>query len=178
MLQIIVPKTELWDEEKEEFIYVKEHKLQLEHSLVSISKWESKWCKSYFSKKEKTKEEILDYIRCMTITQNVDPYVYYCLTKDNEEQIKKYIESPMTGLRFPKDGKTAPSREVVTSEVIYYWMIALGIPFECQKWHINRLMSLIKVCNIKNKPSKKLSGREVAERHAAINAARRKARKK
>ena len=174
MLQIIVPETELWDEIREEFVYVKGHKLQLEHSLVSVSKWESKWCKSYFSKEEKTREEILDYIRCMTITQNVDPYVYYCLTKDNEEQIKKYIEAPMTGTTFSKEQKGGSNREIVTSEIIYYWMISLGIPFECQKWHLNRLITLIKVCNIKNQPPKKRSRREIMSQHAALNAARRK----
>ena len=174
MLQIVVPASELWDEENEEFIYTKEQKLQLEHSLVSISKWESKWNKPYLSKEEKTNEEILDYIKCMTITQNVDPYVYYCLTKENMEQIQKYIEAPMTATTFSKEPKGGSNREVVTAEIVYYWMISLGIPLECQKWHFNRLFTLIKVCNIKNQPPKKRSRREVMSQHAALNAARRK----
>ena len=178
MLHIIVPARELWDEEKEEFVYVKKQNLQLEHSLVSISKWEKKWHKPYLSKEKKTHEEILDYIRCMTITQNVDPYVYYCLTDDNMEQIQKYIEDPMTATTFSKESKGGSSREVVTAEIIYYWMISLGIPFECQKWHFNRLFTLIKVCSIKNQPPKKRSRREIMSQHAAVNAARRKRAKK
>ena len=178
MLQIIVPERELWDEKKEEFVYIKKQKLQLEHSLVSISKWESKWCKPYFSKENKTHEEIIDYIRCMTITQNVDPYVYYALSNDNMEQIQKYIKAPMTATIFSKEPKGGSSREVVTAEIIYYWMISLGIPLECQKWHFNRLFTLIKVCNIKNQPPKKRSRREIMSRHAAVNAARRKRVKK
>ena len=178
MLQIIVPERELWDEKKEEFVYIKKQKLQLEHSLVSISKWESKWCKPYFSKENKTHEEIIDYIRCMTITQNVDPYVYYALSNNNMEQIQKYIKAPMTATIFSKEPKGGSSREVVTAEIIYYWMISLGIPLECQKWHFNRLFTLIKVCNIKNQPPKKRSRREIMSRHAAVNAARRKRAKK
>ena len=118
MLQIIVPERELWDEKKEEFVYIKKQKLQLEHSLVSISKWESKWCKPYLSKENKTHEEIIDYIRCMTITQNVDPYVYYALSNDNMEQIQKYINAPMTATTFSKEPKGGSSREVVTAEII------------------------------------------------------------
>ena len=178
MLQIVVPERELWDEEKEEFVYTKKQKLQLEHSLVSISKWESKWCKPYLSKESKTHEELLDYIRCMTITQNVDPYVYYCLTKENMEQIQKYIEAPMTATTFSKEPKGCSSRETITAEIIYYWMISLGIPLECQKWHFNRLFTLIKVCNIKNQPPKKRSRREIMSQHAAINEARRNRAKK
>lgn len=178
MLRIVVPETELWDEKNEVFVYVKEHKLQLEHSLVSVQKWEQKWCKSYFSRKEKTREEILDYIRCMTITQNVDPYVYYCLTRENEEQIKNYIDAPMTAVTFPNEKKGGRGREVITAEIIYHWMISLQIPFECRKWHLNSLIALIKVCNIKNQPPKKMGSRELASHHRAINAARRKGRRK
>lgn len=174
MLQIIVPAQELWDEVKEEFVYTKEQKLQLEHSLVSISKWESKWNKPYLSKEEKTNEEVLDYIRCMTITQNVDPNTYYCLTSENMKQVEQYIQAPMTGTTFSKDQNKGSNREIITSEIIYYWMISLGIPFECQKWHLNRLLTLIKVCNIKNAPPKKRSRREIMSQHAALNAARRK----
>lgn len=172
MLQITVPAVEMFDDEKQEFITGKEQTLQLEHSLVSLSKWESKWCKSFFSKQKKTYEETLDYIKCMTLTQNVQPEVYTRLTRENIIEINKYIEAPMTATYF-SDRNDKPNRETITSELIYYWMIALNVPFECQKWHLNRLLTLIKVCNIKNKPPKKMSKREIMSRNAALNAARR-----
>lgn len=174
MLQITIPSIELWDEKKEEFIYTKGQTLQLEHSLVSLSKWESKWCKSFLFTKEKTYEETLDYIKCMTLTQNVDPEVYNRLTNVNIDDINKYIEAPMTATFFSDDKLTKSSREIITAELIYYWMIALNIPFECQKWHLNRLLALVKVCNIKNSPPKKRSGKEIMSRNAALNATRRK----
>lgn len=173
MLQITIPATELWDESKQEFIYMKPQTLQLEHSLVSLSKWESKWCKPFLSKEEKSIEETIDYVRCMTITQNVKPEVYNCLTNDNITQINEYIQTPMTATYFSKSNGR-PSREQVTAELIYYWMIALGIPFECQKWHLNRLLTLIQVCNIKNEPPKKMSKRAIMSRNAELNASRRK----
>lgn len=174
MLQITIPAVELWDERKQEFVTTKEQTLQLEHSLVSLSKWESKWCKAFLTKQEKTFEETLDYIKCMTITQNVDPEVYNRLTNENIEEINKYIEAPMTATYFSDDKTAKSSREQITAELIYYWMIALNIPFECQKWHLNRLLTLIKVCNIKNQPPKKRSRKEIMSRNAALNAARRK----
>ena len=174
MLRITIPAAELWDEERQEFVSTKEQTLQLEHSLVSLSKWESKWCKAFLSKNDKTAEETLDYVRCMTITPNVDPNTYNFLTPDNIEEINKYIQAPMTATYFREDKNSKGSREVVTAELIYYWMIALNIPFECQKWHLNRLLALVKVCNIKNSPPKKYSKRELASRNAALNAARRK----
>lgn len=174
MLQITIPAGEQWDEINQVFINTKEQTLQLEHSLVSLSKWESKWCKAFLTKNEKTDEETIDYIKCMTITQNVDPNVYNCLTKENVEQIKKYIEAPMTATYFSEEHSGKSSREQVTSELIYYWMIALNIPMECQKWHLNRLLTLIRVCNIKSQPPKKMSKRAIMSRNAALNAARRK----
>ena len=174
MLRIIVPSTEMWDEVNEKFVDSKEHVLQLEHSLVSLSKWESKWCKPFLSKENKTFEETIDYIRCMTINQNIPDEVYNCLTGENIREINEYISAPMTATRFSNDVTGKGSREQITSELIYYWMIALNIPFECQKWHINRLLTLIRVCNIKNHPSKKMSRREIMNRNTALNAARRK----
>ena len=173
MLYITIPKVTGWDEKNEEFVDIKEQTLKLEHSLVSLSKWESKWHKSFLSTQDKTTEEILDYIRCMTLTQNVKPEVYNRLTRKNIEEINKYIEDPMTGTYFSKT-KSSSQREIVTSELIYYWMISLNIPMECQKWHLNRLLTLIRVCNIKNQPSKKMSRNEIMSRNAALNAARRK----
>ena len=174
MLQITIPGIELWDESREIFTQTKEQTLQLEHSLVSLSKWESKWGKVFLSKQEKTYEETIDYIKCMTITQNVDPNVYNHLSKSIIDKITEYIEAPMTATYFSKEQSSGNSREQVTSELIYYWMIALNIPFECQKWHLNRLLTLIRVCNIKNQPPKKMSKRAIMSRNAALNAARRK----
>jgi hypothetical protein len=175
MLQIVVPSHEYYDELKNEFITVKGQVLQLEHSLVSISKWESKWNKPFLSKEKKTVEEFLDYVRCMTLTQNVNPMVYRNINDKIAKQIMDYIEAPMSATWF-NEAKTPVKRssEVVTSELIYYWMVALQIPFECQKWHFNRLMTLIRICNIKNAPKKKMSKSEILSRNAALNAARRK----
>ena len=174
MLQITVPATEMYDESRNEFVYTKEQTLQLEHSLVSLSKWESKWCKSFINSKNLSDEETIDYIKCMTLNKDVDPAVYTRLTLVNMTQIKQYIEAPMTATYFADDKKKGQSRETVTSELIYYWMIALNIPFECQKWHLNRLLTLIRVCNVKNQPPKKMSKRDIMSRNAALNAARRK----
>lgn len=175
MLWLKIPLTqEGWDEEKQEFVESTYKVLQLEHSLVSISKWESKWGKAFLSKGEKSIEETLDYIKCMTITQSVDPDVYNHLTMENIRQVNEYIEAPMTATTFHERPNSSRSREVVTSELIYYWMIALNIPVEFQKWHLNRLLTLIRVCNIKNTPPKKMSRREIMSRNAALNASRRR----
>ena len=174
MLRITIPAVEQWDEAKQEFIYTKEQTLSLEHSLVSLSKWESKWCKPFLTKQEKTFEETLDYIKCMTLTQNVDPEVYNYLTNENIKEINEYIGAPMTATYFSDEKTSKISREQVTAELIYYWMIALNIPFECQKWHLNRLLTLIKVCSIKNQPPKKRSKKDIMSRNTALNAARRK----
>ena len=180
MLTITIPATppvELWDESKQEFVIkqgTKEQTLQLEHSLVSLSKWESKWCRSFLSKPPATTEETIDYIKCMTLTKNVDPEAYTHLTDENIDQIKAYINAPMTATTFSDDRQGRRNNEIVTSELIYYWMISLQIPVvECQKWHINRLLTLIRVCNIKNQAPKKRSRREIMSRNAALNAARR-----
>ena len=175
MLQITVPiSPEGWDAEKEEFIAPQTKVLQLEHSLVSLSKWESKWHKPFLAKNNKTLEETIDYIKCMTITQNVNPNVYEHLTKQNMDMIGKYIDDSMTATFFTEEKMRRTNSEIITSELIYYWMIALNIPFECQKWHLNRLLTLIKVCNIKNQPPRKMSTRDRLSRNAAWNEARRK----
>lgn len=175
MLKITIPATEQYDAVNNLFYNIKEQTLVLEHSLVSLAKWESKWHKPFISKDKKTIEEMIDYIRCMTLTQNVDPLVYNCINQSNIEEVEAYIDSSMTATTFAKSN--APqNREVITAELIYYWMIALSIPFECQKWHLNRLFTLIRVCSIKNSPSKKMSKREIMSRNRALNEARRKAR--
>lgn len=174
MLTITIPATEMYDEKTETFISSKEQTLQLEHSLVSLSKWESKWCKAFLSKEEKTLEETKDYIKCMTITQNVDPDVYNALTNSNINEINNYIAAPMTATTFYETNQRGRNNETITSELIYYWMISLNIPMECQKWHLNRLLTLIRVCNVKNEPPKKMGRSETARRYASLNAARRK----
>ena len=174
MLQITIPEVELWDEKNQRFVYVKEQTLSLEHSLVSISKWESKWCKPFLSKEQKTTEEVLDYVRCMTLTQNVNPDVYKYLTKDNIKEINDYIGAPMSATVIYDQESNRPNREKITSELIYYWMIAMNIPFECQKWHLNRLLKVIQVCSIKNRPPKKMGRQQILSRNAALNEARRK----
>lgn len=171
MLKITIPSIELYDEAKEEFVFSKEQVLQLEHSLVSLSKWESRWCKPFLSKDKKTIQESIDYIACMTITQNVDPNIYTRITSEHIEQVTEYIDAPMTATTFSNQEKSI-NREVITSEIIYYWMVALNIPFECQKWHLNRLLTLISVCNIKNKPPKKGNKKDIMSRNAALNAKR------
>lgn len=173
MISITIPAGELYDFSKEEFIVIKDHTLLLEHSLVSIAKWESKWEKPFLGDEKKTKTEIIDYIRCMTITQNVDPVVYNFITDQNIEDVSKYIEAPMTATWFSeKNTGPAINKEVVTAEIIYYWMITFNIPVEFQKWHLNRLLTLIKVCSIKNAPKEKMRKSEILSKYKALNKAR------
>lgn len=164
---------EYYDEEKNEFIYYDEHNLELEHSLVSISKWEAKWCKPFLTANEKTIEEVLDYVRCMTMNAELPIEVYIRLTSDNLKDINEYIGNPMTATTFNNE-KKAGGREIVTSEIIYYWMVTFNIPFECQHWHLNRLLTLVKVCNVKNNPPKKMSKEEILNRNRALNEARKR----
>lgn len=173
MLKITIPKREMFNDKTQEFFETKEYVIQLEHSLVSLSKWESKWNIPFMSKNEKTIDETIDYIRCMTITQNIPIEAYNNLTNENIKEINEYIGKPMTATTFSKR-ESGRGSEIVTSELIYYWMTALNIPMECQKWHLNRLLTLIKVCSIKQNPGKKMSSREITSRNAALNAARRK----
>lgn len=173
MLTIYIPAQEGWDEEKERFVeYRNARTIQLEHSLVSISKWESITEKTFLSNKNISMDETLLYIKCMTITQNVDDDVYSRLTDKNIEEINAYIGKKMSALYFLKGEKNNGAQESITSEVIYYWMIALNIPFECQKWHLNRLLALIQVCNVKNKTGN-VSKKDLMARSRAINNARR-----
>lgn len=176
MLRITIPPGEMYDECKNEFYSLdKPVTITLEHSLVSLSKWESKWKKPFISKSEdRTIEETIDYIKCMTITQNVNEDAYKFLTNENINAVNSYISDTMTATKIYSDKKERNSRKAITSELIYYWMISLNIPFECQKWHLNRLLMLIEVCNAENQPPKKRSNKEVMSEYAAINAARRK----
>ena len=174
MLQIVIPAIELWDESKEEFVtYQKEQTLQLEHSLVSLSKWEEVWCKPFLETEELTYEETLDYIKFMTLTKNVDPSVYERLTRGQMKQITDYIKAPRTATTFTTQSNSGGKKERITSELVYYWMFSLQIPIECQKWHLNRLLTLIRIFNVKNGPQKKMSKRDVAAQYAKLNAERR-----
>lgn len=176
MLPIFIPATEAWDSKRRVFINHDAITLQLEHSLVSLSKWESKWNKPFLAKGEKTDEETLDYIRCMMVTENVPQWAYDHIATDGQiiEQIRTYINAPMTATTFSKDNSTKVNREVITSEIIYYWMISFNIPVEFQHWHLNRLITLIRVCGAKSAKPQKTSRKDIMSRNAALNEARKK----
>lgn len=173
MLIIKVPSREFFNDSKQEFITIKGCEIELEHSLLSVSKWESKWKKSFISNDNKTTEETLDYIRCMMLNDRYTSYVNY-LTQENINDINNYISDSMTATVFYDDNTTSKKKETITSELIYYWMIASNIPMECEKWHLNRLLTLIRICSIKNAPPKKMSKRDIMDRNKALNEARRK----
>lgn len=181
MIEILIPEQhyEFYDEVKETFlppINIKETKIQIEHSLISVRKWEQKWQKPFLQDTEKTYEEITDYIRCMTLTHGIDQEVYHWIPEKVIKEIIEYINNPMTATWFSKSdliGAQKNSREVVTAEIIYYWMITLNIPIEFQKWHLNQLLTLIKVVNIKNGKPKKVNKRDAARERAALNKKRR-----
>ena len=179
---ITIPEQELFDESTQSFITTKEVKLRLMHSLVSVHKWEMKWKKSFLKTFDKdnannvTREELLSYVECMTVTQNIDPDVYLLLTPSDIEEILKYIEDPMTATVINnRDPNTSyGKKKVITAELIYAWMILQGIPKECDKWHLNTLMTLIRVVSIEGNPKrKKESKAEAMARHKATNARRR-----
>lgn len=170
MLQIVVPEQEFYNEEDETFVKKPSVTLRLEHSLISIAKWEAKWEIPYLSTADKTTEQVIDYIRCMTVDK-VDPEVYERLSLENMKNIQEYITAKMTATWFTET--PSPShREIITSEIIYYWMIELGIPAEYQKWHINRLLALVRTINEKRKPAKKMSTQDMIAQRKALNEAR------
>jgi len=175
MLIIKIPEQEYFDQEKNEFIVCKAYTLKLEHSLVSISKWESKWKKPFLTSDEKTPAEFIDYIRCMTINQDVPEEVYALLGHDNVRKIEEYIMDPATATTVSDRRKGSAGRpEIPTSELIYYWMVSNGIPFECEKWRLNRLITLIKICNAKGNPQQ-MSKAEIYAMNSALNKSRRAA---
>ncbi len=164
---------EFFDEKKEEFIELKKQTIKLEHSLISVSKWESKYHLPFLNT-EMTNEQTIDYIKCMTISRDVDDKIYDFLLDSNFEAIVKYINDPMSATTI-NDFRKGSSREIITSEIIYYWMIECNVPLECEKWHLNRLLTLIKVIDLKRAPAKKMSKGEIMARNRALNDARRKA---
>jgi hypothetical protein len=178
LLSITIPPFSFFDERTEEFIeFDKPTHLQLEHSLLSISKWESKWHKPFIGNSltpPKTNEELIDYIRCMTLTQKVDPQVYLGINNDVLQKVTAYIEDSMTATTFSDEHNKKFNSEIITAEIIYYWMVALKIPFECQKWHLNKLIALIKVVSLKQQPPKKIPKGEYAKTRRGLNAARKK----
>lgn len=174
MLEIEIPDAEFFDETNEEFVYVNGITLRLEHSLVSLSKWESEWKIPFLSDKPKTVEQTIDYIRCMTINQNVNPLVYKLINNTHVEKINEYIADNKTATTFNESHSPKRSREIVTSELIYFWMAQFNIPMECQKWHLSRLLTLIRISSIKNSPEKKMSKRAIMSQNRSLNAARRK----
>lgn len=167
MLKIYVPERKLLNEETNELTTVKGTWLQMEHSLVSISKWEANWGRPYLIEKPLTPPQLIDYFKCMTITQNVDPLVYNCLTKANCEDIIQHIRKPMTATTLQK--KKTSRKRIITSEVIYAWMFALNIPLACEKWHLNRLLTLIEVCQQEREGPKKQSKKETLEYMESMN---------
>lgn len=172
MLTITIPGTEYYDDSKSEFVHPEATKLELEHSLVSISKWESKWEKPFLATGEKTNEEILSYIQMMVLSPENSPEEILTLTDENVKEIQQYIDAKRTATWFVENKISTRTGETITSELVYYWMIAFQIPFECQYWHINRLFTLIRVCNEKNAKPKKMSRAEVAQRQRDLNAQR------
>lgn len=180
-LKITIPATEMWDPVARRFYDVKEQTITMEHSLVSLSKWEAKWKIPFVGNNKLTVDQLLDYFRCMTFEKNVDPMAYNCLTQDQVTDITKYIDDTMTATWFGKsedDAAAHTDNRPVTSELIYYWMFASGISKECEKWHLNRLITLIHVVSEENKPRKKRSESERMAHHRALLRSRRAARKK
>ena len=175
MLRIIIPGDEHYDESTEEFSTVGDITLDLEHSLVSLSKWESIFQKPFLGSEQKTVEEMSAYIMAMIITPDVDVEVLQRLSQDNWNEINAYIESPHSATTFGEMPKQTGRGEIITSELIYYWMVAFTIPFEAQNWHLNNLFALVRICNIKNEKPKKMSRSEIAQRNRDLNAQRRAA---
>lgn len=172
MLTIIVPGEEVFDESRKEFTTEGDVVLELEHSLLSLSKWESEYEKPFLEAKDRTTEETVGYIRAMVLTPNVPDEVFENLTSENFNQINEYISAKKTATWFREQPNRPRAREIITSELIYYWMTVFSIPFECETWHLNRLFTLIQVCNLKQGKPQKMSRAEIAQRNRELNAQR------
>lgn len=172
MLTLIIHGDEYWDEASGEFLTQGDVTVELEHSLVSLSKWESITEKPFLVEGKKTNEEIYEYIKCMCLTPGIAPDVFARLSSTNLEQVNNYIESKMTATWFFEHSEGPKSTETVTSELIYYWLVTFNIPFEVEMWHLNRLFTLIKVCNLKNGKPRKMSRSDAARMQRELNAQR------
>lgn len=178
MIEITIPKGQIVDDETGNVYRAeKDWTLVLEHSLISVQKWEAKWHVAFLNRGTRTFEQTIDYLRCMTLTPNVPEEIYYCIPEKEMKKVLDYVDDPMTATRVNDDSESQRGfgrkigREVVTAEVIYYWMISLNIPAEYKKWHLNQLLTLIRVINAKNQPKKKRRMKDVLEEYRAINEA-------
>lgn len=171
-LKLLVGGDENFNEQTNEFLITNQIELTLEHSLVSLSSWESKWELPFLGTKEKTTEQTLDYIEHMTLDKVFPPEVFSKISNKNLLEINRYIDAKMTATTFSDTKNRPASRSIITAELIYYWMFSLTIPMECQHWHLNRLLALIRVCQIKSTPAKKMGRAEAAARQRELNAQR------
>ena len=172
MLKLMLQEEEYYNEETETFETVGSVELELEHSLISLSKWESKFKRPFLSPEPKTSDEVLYYIESMIISPIHPSNTFELLTQKTIDKINEYIESSESATTFGSMPERKGRGEVITAELIYYWMVAFNIPFECEYWHLNRLFALIRICNIKNSPQKKMSRNEISNRNRELNAVR------
>lgn len=178
MLTLKVIGEEFYNEETEEFNSVNDFTLYLEHSLLSLSKWESKHKKPFLSNNEKSSEETVSYVEMMILNEDYPEGIFSRLSNENLNAINSYIESSESATTFSNHLNSGKKNsEIITAELVYYWMVAFNIPFECENWHLNRLFSLIQICNIKNSDPKKMSRNEIASRNHALNEQRKAALK-
>lgn len=172
MLTIVVPLQEGVDQDNN-FVLIEGFELELEHSLASLSKWESKFEKPFLSSKEKTTEEVLAYIECMCRTPNVPPEVWGKLSQDNYNAINAYIDSKQTATWFSDDKPQTQSGEIITAEIVYFWMTSMRIPWEAQHWHLNKLFTLVRVFDLKSAKPKPMGRAEQLQRQRELNQKRR-----
>lgn len=173
MLTITIPGTELYDEVTEEFTTTGDVTLELEHSLVSLSKWEAIFEKPFLGSETKTSEEVISYIKAMVTSKNPPEEIFHRLSQKNFDDVNRYIDAKMSATWFNEPKTTSRSREIITAELIYYWMIAFNIPIEFEHWHLNRLFTLIKICNLKQQKPKKMSRSEILAQNRQLNEQRR-----
>lgn len=172
MLTITVGATDFFNEETGSFEIHGGTELQLEHSLVSLSKWEAIHETPFLGESKKTPEQLLSYIECMLLTENPPGNLLEKLSKDNVDTVQTYIDRKMTATWFSEVRPQARNQEVITAELIYYWLTVFHIPFECETWHLNRLFTLVRICSLKQDKPKKMSRAEVARRNRELNAQR------
>ena len=176
MFELTIGATEHFNQETSEFEMLNGVTIELEHSLFALSKWESKFEIPFLNNDNLTDEQMMYYIQCMTITKNVDPKLYGSLSEANIITVNEYLNKKHTATWFSEHGNgpgRRTSNEIVTSELIYFWLTACQIPFECEHWNLKRLLTLIQVCNEKNKPQKKMDRKTMMNKHRSVNASRR-----